>query len=127
MPIEQDTKIHLFGFGREKRLTQADEFTKVFKEARRKSDGLLTLLYRENSLSHPRLGLAIAKKSLPRAHDRNRIKRLIREQFRLHQNELANVDMVLMCRPAIKTADNPTVIKALNRLFNKAKLLNQEA
>ena len=34
---------------------------------------------------HSRLGIVVAKKKVRRAHERNRIKRLARESFRLHQ------------------------------------------
>jgi ribonuclease P protein component len=47
-------------------------------------------------LSHARIGLVIAKKKIKRAHERNRVKRLARESFRLHQAELPALDIVLM-------------------------------
>ena len=44
------------------------------------------------------MGLAIAKKAVKRAVDRNRIKRIIRESFRHVQHDLPNIDVVIMCR-----------------------------
>jgi ribonuclease P protein component len=45
-----------------------------------------------------RLGLVVAKKHLKRAVDRNRFKRLVRESFRSHQEQLAGLDVVVLAR-----------------------------
>lgn len=55
----------------------------------------LTLYCRENALSYPRLALIVPKKAVPGAVERNRIRRLIREAFRLHQAKLQGLDCVL--------------------------------
>ncbi len=49
-----------------------------------------------------RLGLVVGKKLLKRAVDRNRVKRVIRDQFRRRRAELPAVDLVvrLAARPA---------------------------
>jgi len=51
-----------------------------------------------NGLGHPRLGLSIGRK-VGMAVRRNRIKRWIRETFRLMQHELACADLVVSVRP----------------------------
>ena len=55
----------------------------------------LPFSHAKNNLEHPRLGLTVAKKHLKRAHDRNRIKRLVRESFRLSQHNLPSCDLSL--------------------------------
>jgi len=53
-------------------------------------------LYRlPNSLAHPRLALVVPKRLAPRATSRNRIRRLIREAFRLQQQRLGGNDCVV--------------------------------
>lgn len=49
-----------------------------------------------------RLGLVVGKKLLKRAVDRNRVKRVVREQFRLRRAGLPAVDLVvrLAAKPA---------------------------
>jgi ribonuclease P protein component len=66
-----------------------------------------------------RLGLAIAKKQVRRAVDRNRIKRIVRETFRRHRARLPGVDLVVMARAAASTADNRRLAASLERHFTR--------
>ena len=68
-----------------------------------------------NSKSHARLGMAVPKRQLKRAVDRNRIKRLIRESFRKHQAQLQGLDVVVLVRHGIVKLDNETVFRALDK------------
>ncbi len=54
-----------------------------------------------NELGHARLGLAISRKVAPRAYQRNRIKRLVREGFRRRVLDLPAVDFVFMARSGV--------------------------
>ena len=67
----------------------------------------------------PRLGLAISRKSAPRAVDRNRIKRLIRESFRRGQAMRCAADLVVLGRPPARTADNATLVRSLRRHWTR--------
>ena len=87
-------------FARELRLLDAAQYKYVFAKARRFGNRSFTLLVRKNEEEFPRLGLAIAKKSVKRAVDRNRIKRITRESFRHMQHQLPNIDIVIMCCPS---------------------------
>ena len=91
-----------FGFSAELRLLQASDFKSVFDGALYKvhqpSFMLLAVPSTNQSLSHARIGLVIAKKKIKRAHERNRVKRLARESFRLNQAELPALDIVLMAK-----------------------------
>ncbi len=51
-----------------------------------------------NELSRPRLGMVIGKRVSPRAVDRNRMRRIIREAFRLNADTLPALDIVVMQR-----------------------------
>ncbi len=48
--------------------------------------------------SHARLGLIVAKKVAKRAHERNYMKRTIREWFRCHKDELPAKDYIVRVR-----------------------------
>ena len=54
--------------------------------------------YAANPDGQSRLGLAIAKRVLPRAVDRNRVKRLVRESFRHRRQDLPAVDVIVHIR-----------------------------
>lgn len=81
------------------RLLNKQDYSQVFDQVDlRIGRGPILILARKNNLQHPRIGLVIRKKFLKKAVDRNRLKRLAREHFRLQQHELANFDIVLMNR-----------------------------
>lgn len=70
-------------FGRAKRLLRKKQFDDVLRRASvRAARGPLRLAARDNELEMARLGLIVGKRMLPRAVDRNRAKRVIRESFR---------------------------------------------
>lgn len=103
------------------RLLKPAEYSRVFKNPVRSSDRLLTILAVANDKGQARLGLAISKKNAKRAVDRNRIKRLIRESFRLHQCDLPAIDLVVMAKPVTKSAENQQILQSLQQHWNRLK------
>lgn len=106
-------------FPRELRLLAPINFKYVFQDPLRAISPEITILARSNQLTHPRLGLTVAKKHLKRAHDRNRIKRLCRESFRLLQHDLPNCDFVIVAKPGIGKLDNRTLSQTLDKLWKR--------
>ncbi|MEE3618281.1 ribonuclease P protein component [Actinobacillus pleuropneumoniae] len=104
-------------FSRELRLLAPTQFKAVFEQPLRASTPELTILARHNNLDIPRLGLTVAKKHLKRAHDRNRIKRIVRESFRLKQHELPSADFVFVAKGGIGKLDNATLFAMLEKLW----------
>jgi ribonuclease P protein component len=80
-------------------LTHRREYQKVFSENKAFPNTAYTILTRPNELGHARLGMAVSKKACKKAIGRNRIKRQFRESFRLHQQRLPAVDIVVLARP----------------------------
>jgi len=107
---EDDTDFH---FSRSQKLLTADHYKYVFSRSQRFGNKSFTVLARENNLGHPRLGLAISKKSAKRAVDRNRIKRIFRESFRLHQHKFPNVDIIAMCKSDVLSLDKQEMHKQI--------------
>lgn len=94
-------------FSRQKRLLEATHFKNVFDLPDKKlSTPYVLILIRKNKLEHPRLGLVIGKKSVKLAVQRNRLKRQIRETFRLNQHLLDNYDVVIVARKGFADVSN---------------------
>ena len=74
---------------------------------------MFTVLYRDNGKRAPRLGLAVSKKNCRQAVGRNRIKRIVRESFRLNQNRLPGIDIVVLSQPGTHKANNKELFSSL--------------
>ncbi|HSN23137.1 MAG TPA: ribonuclease P protein component [Methylomicrobium sp.] len=85
-------------FTSELRLNKPNDYKKVFARPVKSGDQYFTLLAIRNDFDHPRLGLAIAKKQIKKAVHRNAIKRAVRENFRMRQHSLGNMDIVVLAR-----------------------------
>ena len=106
-------------FSREQRLLLPSDYKFVFNQPIRSSDKLLTILAKKDPANElPRLGLAIAKKSVKTAVHRNRIKRLCREFFRLNQSKIACADYVILVRSGIDKLENSVITQSLAKQFN---------
>lgn len=98
---------------RRARLTSAGAFRKVFEQPWRSTDRRFSLLARSNELDYARLGLAISKKSLRTATERNRVKRVVRESFRACADEVIGFDVVVVGR-SLAGCDNACLRKSLD-------------
>ena len=74
----------------------------------------MTVLAVANGLDYPRLGTAVSIKAAGNAVRRNRIKRLIRESFRQHQEPLAGFDLVVTVRKGLSARSNPQILGLLD-------------
>lgn len=109
-----------FGFSKNARLLTSSDFSAVFDNAEIKAPHpCFLVLARFNSLNHPRLGLVIAKKNVRLAVDRNRLKRLIRESFRLKQHHLPAIDAIVLARRGSDQISNDQLIKILGKLWTR--------
>lgn len=108
-------------FTRRNRLLDAAAYGRVFKKASRSRDTLFTVLSRSNGDTIARLGLAVSKKHCRQATARNRLKRLIRDSFRRHQEALSGLDIVVINQPAAKAADNLTIRESLQNHWQRCE------
>jgi ribonuclease P protein component len=81
------------------RLKDSEAFRRAFQRRRWESDPILAVYGIENGRDHPRLGISVSRKKVRTASDRNRLKRLIREAFRLIKADLpSGIDFVVVPR-----------------------------
>ncbi|WP_331345094.1 ribonuclease P protein component [Cellvibrio sp. UBA7661] len=121
-----DSKSASSRFTKSLRLLCAADFKPVFDDAPfRASHQFFLILARENQLTQPRLGLVMAKKHIRLAVERNRMKRLTRESFRLYQQDLAGLDIVVLSRKGMDSLSNTDFNQQLNqqwqRIFKKVR------
>jgi len=105
-------------FPRRLRLRHRSTFERVFREGRRAADPLLELWAVPNGLDYSRFGLVVGRKHGP-AVRRSRIKRVLREAFRLSRAELpCGLDIV--CAPRIGARiELQTSIRSLLRVASR--------
>jgi ribonuclease P protein component len=88
-----------YSFPKSRRLRSKAEFSAVFDAKVSALRGPLVMYALPNDLGHPRMGIVIGRKA-GTAVRRNRIKRLLREAFRLHQHDLpVGYDVIVVVRP----------------------------
>jgi ribonuclease P protein component len=88
------------------RMKDPAEFRRVFEGRRSVADDVLVVYAIENGRAYARLGISVSRKKVRAAYARNRIKRLVREAFRLSKSELpAGIDLVVLPRgPTVRYA-----------------------
>ena len=113
-------------FARASRLLRKKQFDEVLRDASvRTGRGPLRLAARDNELEKARLGLIVGKRMLPRAVDRNRAKRVIRESFR-QVGGLPAMDIVVrVAAPAaiVTIADADRLFGALAEIVERRRRL----
>ena len=104
-------------FDKPRRLLKKSDYDDVFNQANKIVTSNFIILYCNNTIGHARLGLALSKKTIAKAHERNRIKRLLRETFRVRC--LPPVDVVILARRGVANVENSIIIKKLGNVWDK--------
>jgi ribonuclease P protein component len=113
-------------FPRSARVRTRAEYTAVFERARRTSEPLLSVHWHAHA-APARLGLAVSRKVDKRAVERNRIKRVLREQFRQLRAQLPGGDYVVVARPPAARQPAQAVRDAFARALVRAGALPPSA
>jgi len=111
-----------FGFSKSQHLRSSADFKHVYDVKCKAADGVLLVFAASNSTPTTRIGLSVSKKH-GGAVVRNRLKRLLREAFRLSQHELpAGFDLIaipLAKDRATLDAYRESLVKIVRRLTKR--------
>jgi len=105
------------GLGPERRLTQSAVFVRLLQHGKRRSIGGYTFYLERRVSGPPRLGILVTRKHSTLAVERNRIKRCIREAFRLEQERLGALDVLV--RPPYGAKPSSQMMQRLRELFSR--------
>ncbi|HEX3599713.1 MAG TPA: ribonuclease P protein component [Lacipirellulaceae bacterium] len=108
-------------FTKQIRILRSDEFERIFTGKKSVGNGSLVMYGATNALGHPRLGITVSRK-VGGAVERNRWKRLLREAFRLSQQELSAIDLVCVVRAPIP----PSLAQLMHDIQEMARRLDRK-
>ena len=101
------------------------DFKRLYYKGGCVGNDLVVIYYRKNSFKCNRLGITVGKK-IGSAVVRNRVKRLIRESYRLMECDIAICyDIVIVARNKASEASYSSIFGAMRRLFKKSGLLKK--
>ena len=108
---------------REHRVRLRADFGRVRQEGRRLAHPLLRLQWAPNGLAVTRFGFVVGKRVAARAHERNLLRRRLRELARAALPRLeGGVDVVVLAQPAAREAPFAALAAALSQLLRRARL-----
>lgn len=100
------------------------EFRAIYRRGKSFSNALLVLYIYKNRKNINRLGISVSKK-VGKSVIRNRVKRLIKESYRLNSRKLnVGYDFVFIARNAANGKNYTEIDEAVKNLFKKAGLYN---
>jgi len=106
-------------FGKNERIRNKKDYVRIYKKGNRGYSEHFTWIIHRNPAEIRRLGITAGKK-VGTAVKRNRIKRLLREFFRLNKSRLPEGhDIVIMVRPRMPAMTYGNVLSELEALFIK--------
>ena len=109
-------------FPKTERLKRTSEFRYILKHTHSIREEGVSLYFSENiSANKSRLGIVVSRRVFKHASDRNRVKRIAREFFRLTKSKLArNFDFVVRIVDGYKLFENNKLQIILTHLFERS-------
>jgi ribonuclease P protein component len=108
------------GLSRRHRFRARSAFGPVLRGSRKLRGRLAVLHIVPGQVSISRLGIALTRRLVPAARDRNSVKRLARELFRRHALKRSGLDCVVALRERFEDAHMDALREELSQLFEQA-------
>ena len=106
---------------KEYRLKKSQDFDNIIRKKQSFANRQFVIYYQENKLDHMRLGISVSKK-LGKAHERNKLKRYVRESFKTRKDFLKNYDIIIIVRPAAKGLSFLEFGSSIDHVLKRSKL-----
>ncbi|MGH9457393.1 MAG: ribonuclease P protein component [Thermoanaerobaculia bacterium] len=111
------------GLPRNERIAKRADFVRIYDEGVKQHGRLVVVFSSPNAFSHPRIGVTATRK-FGKAHDRNRVKRWVREVYRRNRAAIGlrddGVDFVVNVKGAAAAASFDDFSRDLIRTMRKA-------
>ncbi len=104
-----------WGLGADLRIRRRRDFERLLTEGVRRSASGFTFYVERRAEGAPRLGILVSRRHSPKAVRRNALKRSVREAFRLEQERLGPVDILV--RPPYGAVPGRQMIETLRQLL----------
>ncbi len=114
----------MFGLPKQAKLIKTDDYSSVFNLRKRIASTYLVIRFKQNDCNHPRLGLIVAKKTAKLAVNRNYMRRVLRELFRLNQHTLPALDLVVQVQKTFNKTDFMLIKQEFEQLTRKLAAKN---
>ena len=106
---------------KEYRVKKSQDFDNIIRKKQSFANKQFVIYYQENKLDHMRLGISVSKK-LGKAHERNKLKRYVRESFKTRKVFLKNYDIIIIVRPAAKGLSFLEFGSSIDHVLKRSKL-----
>ncbi|WP_285813503.1 MULTISPECIES: ribonuclease P protein component [Staphylococcus] len=107
------------------RIKKNSDFQMIYKRGKSVANRQFVIYTKTNKdLEHFRLGISVSKK-LGNAVVRNKIKRAIRENFKVHKNDIIPIEIIVIARQPAKDMNTIQIQSSLEHVLKIAKVFNK--
>ena len=107
--------------GKDLRIKNPKEFSRIFSKNKSFHKPGVIMLTKQNELNQPRLGITLPKKHIKLSVKRNKIKRIIKESFRLNCKNIKNSDIVILSQRKLNSMSKHNIQETLKELWINLK------